>query len=67
MPERKIGEVFYCEGAYLKVAENSTCQECIFRHALCHCVNTVKDITGPCSPLYRTDKKSVIFIYRDIC
>ena len=61
--ERKIGEVFECQGKKLKVVEtkDSTCYNCYFANRDCDCENARK-VSGSCTSERRTDKKPVIFV-----
>ena len=67
--ERKIGEVFECNGVRLKVVEGEGCENCYF-HNLVPLGNVCKfgeymDIRGKCGTI-REDGKSVQFVKVDI-
>lgn len=55
---RPIGEVFEYDGVTLEVVENGLCRGCYFDKDGCIESST---ITGACSCIDRSDKKSVIF------
>lgn len=57
--ERKIGEIFTCNGKTYQVVEGITCEGCIFMENG-HCFSISK-LLGLCSDTNRTDKTSVIF------
>ena len=56
--DRKIGEVFECDGKTVKTVEGVDCTNCDLYgyREICN-----KEQTGFCSEVYRKDKKSVIF------
>lgn len=59
--ERKIGEVFVCQGHKMITMEQPMgygCRGCYFNGAGLSCLNTN---TGSCSMTHRTDGISVIF------
>ena len=57
--ERKIGEVFTCNGELYQVVKGFSCDGCAFMKASsCYSVNK---ILGPCDYVKRTDGTSVIF------
>ena len=56
--ERKIGEVFACNGKLYQVVKAATCIECAFRERIC---SPLKSYIGQCTPSTRSDKTSVIF------
>lgn len=55
--ERKIGEIFTCDGKTYQVVEGSKCENCDIRG---HCVS-VSSITGSCYKDYRLDNADIIF------
>ena len=59
--ERKIGKTFEYKGKKLQVKEVSdgTCNGCFFEG---RCKWATEDIVGFCDPLFRRDKKEVIFV-----
>ena len=60
--ERKIGEIFECEGVNLRV-DNGTCSLCYFCNPVsgdCECSNM--DLTGECLPINRSDGNRVCFV-----
>ena len=57
--ERKIGEVFTCNGELYQVVKGFSCNGCAFmKDSSCYSVNK---ILGPCDYVKRTDGTSVIF------
>ena len=57
--ERKIGEVFICNGKLYQVVKGFSCNGCAFiKNGNCHLVDK---LLGPCDYTKRTDKTSVIF------
>lgn len=57
--ERKIGEVFTCNGELYQVVKGFSCNGCAFmRKGSCY---TVNELLGPCDYTKRTDKTNVIF------
>lgn len=56
--ERKVGEVFTCNGKTYKVIKTSACKDCAFKVQLCE---ALASITGTCIPGERTDNTSVSF------
>ena len=63
--ERKIGEVFECNGVRLKVVEGEGCENCYFHNLVlfgnvCKCGEYMK-IRGKCG-IIREDGKSVQFV-----
>ena len=63
--ERKIGEVFECNGVRLKVVEADECDKCYFaykrKYGACTRSKYIS-ISGCCSEANREDRKSVQFI-----
>ena len=57
--ERKIGERFEYKGKLYEVAEDNNCDYCASCAFLI--LNDCLPVSGNCSPLGRTDGKSVIF------
>ncbi|OYP67042.1 hypothetical protein [Prevotella sp. P2-180] len=59
--ERKIGEVFECEGKKLQVKESHchSCDGCFFKG---HCEHSSNPIIGLCEKDQREDEKDVIFV-----
>lgn len=55
--ERKIGEIFTCNGKTYQVVEGSKCENCDLRG---HCVS-VSNIAGSCYKDYRSDNTDIIF------
>lgn len=53
--ERKIGEIFTCDGKTYQVVKGDGC--CILHD---HCFS-IKESLGPCVDVSRTDKTSIIF------
>ena len=57
--ERKIGEVFTCNGKLYQVVKGFSCNGCAFiKNGNCYLVD---ELLGPCAYTKRTDKTSVIF------
>lgn len=56
--ERKVGEVFTCNGKTYKVIKTSACKDCAFKVQSCE---ALASITGTCIPGERTDNTSVSF------
>jgi hypothetical protein len=56
--ERKIGEVFTCNGKTYKVVKSILCTHCAFKGKLC---GLIGPSTGSCMPNSRSDNTSVIF------
>lgn len=56
--ERKIGEVFTCDGKTYQVVEGITCDGCCILHD--HCFS-IRESLGPCDYTNRTDKIGIIF------
>ena len=56
--ERKIGEIFTCDGKTYQVVKGITCVGCCILHD--HCFS-IKESLGPCVDVSRTDKTSIIF------
>ena len=57
--ERKVGEIFTCDGKTYQVVKGITCNGCIFmKEGSCY---TVGESLGPCDYTKRTDKTSIIF------
>lgn len=57
--ERKIGEVFTCNGKLYQVVKGFSCNGCAFiKNGNCY---TANKLLGPCTYMERTDKTSVIF------
>ena len=57
--ERKIGEVFTCNGKLYQVVKGFSCNGCAFiKNGNCYLVD---ELLGPCEYTRRTDKTSVIF------
>ena len=60
--ERKIGEIFECEGVNLRV-DNGTCSLCYFCNPVsgdCECSDI--NLTGECLPINRSDGNLVCFV-----
>lgn len=55
--ERKLGEIFTCDGKTYQVVEGSKCENCDLRG---HCVS-VANIAGTCFKDYRSDNTNIIF------
>lgn len=56
--ERKVGEIFTCDGKTYQVVKGITCVGCCILHD--HCFS-IRESLGPCSDDNRTDKTGVIF------
>lgn len=56
--ERKVGEIFTCDGKTYQVVKGITCVGCCISHD--HCFS-IRESLGPCSDDNRTDKTGVIF------
>ena len=57
--ERKIGEIFTCNGKLYQVVKGFSCNGCTFiKNGNCY---TANKLLGPCAYTERTDKTSVIF------
>ena len=57
--ERKIGEIFTCNGKTYQVVKGFSCNGCVFiKDGSCY---SVSEFLGPCDYANRTDKTSVIF------
>ena len=57
--ERKIGEIFTCNGKLYQVVKGFSCNGCAFiKNGNCYLVDK---LLGPCAYTERTDKTSVIF------
>ena len=57
--ERKIGEIFTCNGKLYQVVKGFSCNGCAFiKNGDCYLVDK---LLGPCASKERTDKTSVIF------
>lgn len=56
--ERKIGEVFTCDGKTYQVVEGITCDGCCILHD--HCFS-IRESLGPCADANRIDKTGIIF------
>ena len=57
--ERKIGEIFTCNGKLYQVVKGFSCNGCAFiKNGDCYLVDK---LLGPCAYTERTDKTSVIF------
>ena len=56
--ERKIGEIFTCDGKTYQVVKGITCVGCCILHD--HCFS-IRESLGPCADDNRTDKTGVIF------
>lgn len=60
--ERKLGEIFECEGVNLRV-DNGTCSICHFCNPVsgdCECSD--RNLTGECLPINRSDGNRVCFV-----
>ena len=55
--ERKVGEVFTCEGKTYQVVKGITCEGCTLSN---HCY-LIRELIGPCDYTNRTDATGVIF------
>ena len=56
--ERKVGEIFTCDGKTYQVVKGITCVGCCISHD--HCFS-IRKYLGPCSDDNRTDKTGIIF------
>lgn len=56
--ERKIGEIFTCDGKTYQVVKGITCDGCCILHD--HCFS-IRESLGPCVDANRTDKTGIIF------
>ena len=56
--ERKIGEIFTCDGKTYQVVKGITCDDCCILHD--HCFS-IRESLGPCDYTKRTDKTGIIF------
>ena len=56
--ERKIGEIFTCDGKTYQVVEGISCEGCCILHDHCH---SIRESLGPCADASRTDQIGVIF------
>lgn len=56
--ERKVGEIFTCNGKTYQVIKSIACIDCAFRERVC---SLLKSYTGPCNSNIRSDKTSIIF------
>lgn len=56
--ERKIGEIFTCDGKTYQVVKGITCDDCCILHD--HCFS-IRESLGLCTDVSRTDKTNVIF------
>ena len=56
--ERKVGEIFTCDGKTYQVVKGITCAGCCISHD--HCFS-IRESLGPCADDNRTDKTGVIF------
>ena len=56
--ERKIGEIFTCDGKIYQVVKGITCVGCCILHD--HCFS-IRESLGPCADDNRSDKTGVIF------
>lgn len=56
--ERKLGEIFTCDGKTYQVLKGDTCDDCCILHD--HCFS-IKESLGPCVDIARTDKTGIIF------
>lgn len=56
--ERKVGEIFTCDGKTYQVVKGITCVGCGILHD--HCFS-IRESLGPCADDNRTDKTGVIF------
>lgn len=59
--ERKIGEVFTCNGELYRVVRGFSCKGCTFiKNHSCHS-HLVNELLGPCDYATRSDKTGIIF------
>ena len=56
--ERKIGEIFTCDGKIYQVVKGITCVGCCILHD--HCFS-IRESLGPCADANRSDKTGIIF------
>lgn len=56
--ERKIGEIFTCDGKTYQVVKGITCDDCCIFHN--HCFS-IRESLGLCTDVSRTDKTGIIF------
>lgn len=56
--ERKIGEIFTCDGKTYQVVKGITCDDCCILHD--HCFS-IRESLGLCTDVSRTDKTGIIF------
>ena len=56
--ERKIGEIFTCDGKTYQVVRGITCDGCCILYD--HCFS-IRESLGPCADANRTDKTGIIF------
>lgn len=56
--ERKIGEIFTCDGKTYQVVKGITCDSCGILND--HCFS-IRESLGPCADYNRTDKTGVVF------
>lgn len=56
--ERKIGEIFTCDGKTYQVVKGITCDDCCILHD--HCFS-IRESLGLCTNVSRTDKTGIIF------
>ena len=56
--ERKVGEIFTCDGKIYQVVKGITCVGCCILHD--HCFS-IRESLGPCADANRSDKTGIIF------
>lgn len=56
--ERKLGEIFTCDGKTYQVVKGITCDDCCILHD--HCFS-IRESLGLCTDVSRTDKTGIIF------
>lgn len=57
--ERKLGEVFTCNGENYQVVKGFSCNDCAFiKNGSCY---SVSELLGPCAYTQRSDKTNVVF------
>ena len=56
--ERKLGEIFTCDGKTYQVVKGITCDDCCILHD--HCFS-IRESLGLCTDVSRTDKTNVVF------
>lgn len=56
--ERKIGEIFTCDGKTYQVVKGITCDGCCILHDYCF---SIRESLGPCADANRTDKTGIVF------